>query len=231
MAHKILMVDDDQNICKATNMYLQKERYIVDFAQDGEEALALFHKTNYDLILLDLMLPKLDGWAVCRKIRKRSTVPIIMLTARGQGHEKVEGFQLGADDYIVKPFDPNELLARIKAVLRRTSQDTKISSAPPSDVITLGNVEISPTSFTVKQNGQTLKVTKKEFELLLFLAQHPNRAFERSELIEKIWGWDFEGEDRVIDLYIKRLREKINGEDSWQIKTVWGVGYQLEVRK
>jgi DNA-binding response OmpR family regulator len=227
MTIKIMMVDDDLNICKITSIYLQKAGYEVVFAYDGEQALRLFEQTKVDAIILDLMLPIIDGMKVCETIRRASTVPIIMLTAKGQQTDKIEGLQLGADDYIVKPFDPNELIARIQAVLRRTQTDKKISS---TDLISIGELEINTMNHTVALNCHEIKLPKKEYELLLFLAKHPNRVFSRDELIEMIWGWDFEGEDRVVDLYIKRLRSKLSKAEnqSITIKTVWGVGYQLE---
>jgi DNA-binding response OmpR family regulator len=226
MTTKIMMVDDDLNICKVTSIYLQKAGYEVVVAYDGEQALKLFDTTKVDAIILDLMLPKVDGMQVCEKIRRASTVPIIMLTAKGQTTDKIEGLQLGADDYIVKPFDPNELIARLQAVLRRT-QTVKSSS---TELISIGELEINPMNYTALLNGNEIKLPKKEFELLLFLAKHPNRVFSRDELIEMIWGWDFEGEDRVVDLYIKRLRSKLSKAENQtiMIKTVWGVGYQLE---
>jgi DNA-binding response OmpR family regulator len=226
MTTKIMMVDDDLNICKVTSIYLQKSGYEVVFAYDGEQALKLFDTTKVDAIILDLMLPKVDGMKVCETIRQVSTVPIIMLTAKGQITDKIEGLQLGADDYIVKPFDPNELIARLQAVLRRTQPDKSSST----DLISIGELEINTMNYTVSHNGSELKLPKKEFELLSFLAKHPNRVFSRDELIEMIWGWDFEGEDRVVDLYIKRLRSKLSKtkNQSISIKTVWGVGYQLE---
>lgn len=222
-----MMVDDDLNICKVTSIYLQKAGYEVVFAYDGEQALKLFEQIKVDAIILDLMLPIIDGMKVCETIRRASTVPIIMLTAKGQQTDKIEGLQLGADDYIVKPFDPNELIARLQAVLRRTQIDKKISSA---DLISIGELEINTMNHTVALNSHEIKLPKKEYELLLFLAKHPNRVFSRDELIEMIWGWDFEGEDRVVDLYIKRLRSKLSKAEnqSISIKTVWGVGYQLE---
>jgi DNA-binding response OmpR family regulator len=226
MTTKIMMVDDDLNICKVTSIYLQKAGYEVVFAYDGEQALRLFEQTKVDAIILDLMLPIMDGRKVCETIRRVSTVPIIMLTAKGQQTDKIEGLQLGADDYIVKPFDPNELIARLQAVLRRTQPD-KSSIA---DMLSIGELEINTMNHTVALNGHEIKLPKKEYELLLFLAKHPNRVFSRDELIEMIWGWDFEGEDRVVDLYIKRLRSKLSkaGNQTIAIKTVWGVGYQLE---
>jgi DNA-binding response OmpR family regulator len=226
MTTKIMMVDDDLNICKVTSIYLQKAGYEVVFAYDGEQALRLFEQTKVDAIILDLMLPIMDGRKVCETIRRVSTVPIIMLTAKGQQTDKIEGLQLGADDYIVKPFDPNELIARLQAVLRRTQPD----KSSITDMLSIGELEINTMNHTVALNGHEIKLPKKEYELLLFLAKHPNRVFSRDELIEMIWGWDFEGEDRVVDLYIKRLRSKLSkaGNQTIAIKTVWGVGYQLE---
>jgi DNA-binding response OmpR family regulator len=229
-----MMVDDDLNICKVTSIYLQKAGFEVVFAYDGEEALHLFEKVKVDGVILDLMLPKVDGLKVCEEIRSNSSVPIIMLTAKGQMADKIEGLQLGADDYIVKPFDPNELIARLHAVLRRTS-DYPISSRETSnskELFVLGDLKINTKNHTVSLNSELVKLPKKEFELLLFLVKHPERVFSRDELIEHIWGWDFEGEDRVVDLYIKRLRTKLSKSENATItiKTVWGVGYQLEVR-
>lgn len=226
MTTKIMMVDDDLNICRVTSIYLQKAGYEVVFAYDGDQALKLFDTSKVDAIILDLMLPKVDGMKVCEKIRQASPVPIIMLTAKGQTTDKIDGLQLGADDYIVKPFDPNELIARLQAVLRRTQTD-KVSNP---ELISIGELEINTMTHVVSLNGKDVKLPKKEFELLLFLAKHPNRVFSRDELIEMIWGWDFEGEDRVVDLYIKRLRSKLSKAEnqSIMIKTVWGVGYQLE---
>jgi DNA-binding response OmpR family regulator len=222
MKRNILLVDDDLNICKITSIYLKKAGFEVELAYDGEQALQLFEEKKVDAILLDLMLPKLDGWKVCERIRKISSVPIIMLTARGQTADKIEGLELGADDYLVKPFDPNELIARLNAVLRRTSTGSN------NDSIIIGELEINPQAHTVLLKSMDVKLPRKEFELLLFLAKHPNRVFTREELIERIWGWDFDGEDRVIDLYIKRLRSKLAKNKTVAIKTVWGVGYQLE---
>lgn len=227
MPRKILLVDDDLNICKVTSLYLKKAGFDIVTAYDGEQALGQFEANKVDAIILDIMLPKLDGRKVCEKIRTISSVPIIMLTARGQVVDRIEGLQLGADDYIVKPFDPNELIARLQAVLRRTASDAKDSS---KERVVLGSLEINLHNHLVSVKGDEVKLPRKEFELLVFLAKHPNRVFTRDELIERIWGFDFDGEDRVIDLYIKRLRKKLSIEDnpSFTIKTVWGVGYQLE---
>jgi DNA-binding response OmpR family regulator len=228
MNKKIMLVDDDLNICRVTSIYLKKAGYDIVLAHDGEEALQQFNQLKLDAIILDLMLPKLNGMEVCEKIRRISSVPVIMLTAKGQTSDKIEGLQLGADDYIVKPFDPNELIARLQAVLRRTIDLPP--TATREHVIVRGELEINPEAYTVLVHGQDVKLPRKEFELLVFLVKNPNRVFSRNELIERIWGWDFEGEDRVVDLYIKRLREKLTkaGIQSISIKTVWGVGYQLE---
>jgi DNA-binding response OmpR family regulator len=230
MTRKIMLVDDDPNICKVTSIYLKKAGFEIELANDGEKALQLFYEKKVDAIILDIMLPLVDGWKVCETIRRESNVPIIMLTARGQTSDKIEGLQLGADDYMVKPFDPNELIARLHAVLRRTSVEKIDNKMNHKDSIVVGELEINPINYTVYVHGEAMKLPRKEFELLLFLAKHPNRVFTRDELIEKIWGWDFDGEDRVIDLYIKRLRAKLAKDHilSINIKTVWGVGYQLE---
>jgi DNA-binding response OmpR family regulator len=227
MPRKILLVDDDLNICKVTSLYLKKAGFDIVTAYDGEQAIGEFNAHKVDAIILDIMLPKMDGRRVCEKIRTVSSVPIIMLTARGQVVDRIEGLQLGADDYIVKPFDPNELIARLQAVLRRTVPEDKDSN---KDRVVLGSLEINLQNHLVSVNGDEVKLPRREFELLVFLAKHPNRVFTRDELIERIWGFDFDGEDRVIDLYIKRLRKKLSIEDnpSFSIKTVWGVGYQLE---
>ncbi|MFD2445322.1 response regulator transcription factor [Bacillus sp. CGMCC 1.16607] len=227
MTQKILMIDDDRNICKVTGAYLQRAGFDVEFAYDGEEALQLFHQKKVDVVLLDLMLPKIDGLVVCQKIRKESNVPIIMVTAKGQTVDKIDGLQIGADDYIVKPFDPNELVARIHAILRRTNRIIDENKC----VIRLGELEINTSTYSISVNGANIKLPRKEYELLVFLVKYPNRVFTREELIDKIWGWDFVGEDRVIDLYIKRLRSKLLVEKdlSFSIETIWGVGYKLEV--
>jgi DNA-binding response OmpR family regulator len=227
MSKKIMLVDDDLNICRVTSIYLKKAGYEVIMAHDGEEALFLFNQGKIDAIILDIMLPKLNGMEVCEKIRKISSVPVIMLTAKGQTTDKIEGLQLGADDYIVKPFDPNELIARLQAVLRRV---VEVKPIIQENTIVRGELEINTDTYTVLVHGLDVKLPKKEFELLVFLVKNPNRVFSRNELIERIWGWDFEGEDRVVDLYIKRLREKLTKAkiQSVAIKTVWGVGYQLE---
>jgi DNA-binding response OmpR family regulator len=234
MTKTIMFVDDDQNISRVTGIYLQKAGYQVQFATDGQEALRLFQTRPIDAIILDLMLPKLDGMSVCEKIRQKSNVPIIMLTAKGQTSDKIEGLKIGADDYMVKPFDPNELLARLEAVLRRTTDRqttqsntyTQTNLLRPENEIIIGNLAINSETYTVTVDGQPIKFPKKEFELLQFLAKHPRRVFSRDDLIERIWGWDFDGEDRVIDLYIKRIRAKLK-KATVVIKTVWGVGYQL----
>ncbi|NEW07504.1 response regulator transcription factor [Paenibacillus sp. SYP-B3998] len=226
----VLVVDDDPNICRITKLYLEKSGYSVETAHDGDQALAQFDKLSPDFIVLDLMLPKRDGWAVCQKIRAMSDVPILMLTARGQVEERIEGLQMGADDYLIKPFDPNELVARITTILRRT---TLRSDAPvPTNLYEIGSLRLDAGSHEVTVEGHYVALPKKEYELLLFFLRNPNQVFTREELIAKIWGWDFEGEDRVVDLYIKRLRQKLSAltqrRDDWSIRTVWGVGYKFE---
>lgn len=226
----VLVVDDDPNICRITKLYLEKSGYAVETAHDGEQALAQFEALRPDFIVLDLMLPKRDGWSVCQKIRAMSDVPILMLTARGQVEERIEGLQMGADDYLVKPFDPNELVARIATILRRSTG--RAGSQAQTNVYEVGSLRLDATSHEVTVEGQQVALPKKEYELLLFLVRNPNQVFTREDLIAKIWGWDFEGEDRVVDLYIKRLRQKLSllseREEDWGIRTVWGVGYKFE---
>jgi len=226
----ILVVDDDHNICRITKLYLEKNGYSVLTAYDGEQALAQFAAHRPDFIVLDLMLPKLDGWSVCQRVRAASDVPILMLTARGEVEERIEGLTMGADDYLVKPFDPNELVARIATILRRSSQ--RQVSPLPSDIYEVGSLRVDAASHEVTVEGQQVALPRKEYELLLFLVRNPNQVFTREDLIARIWGWDFEGEDRVVDLYIKRLRQKLTvfteRQTDWSIRTVWGVGYKFE---
>ncbi len=224
--YSIMVVDDDENIGQLIKLYLEKEGYSVECVTDGVDAINRFKINSYDLIVLDIMLPGLDGWEVCKEIRKTSDVPIIMLTAKGETFDKVLGLELGADDYVVKPFDPKELVARVKAVLRRHKpfkEDNKQVSYP--------NITISMTDYTVRYHSQAIELPPKELELLYFLASNPNRVFTREQLLEHVWGFDFFGDSRTVDVHIKRLREKFNREDDvWQIKTVWSVGYKFEVK-
>lgn len=223
---KILVVDDDKHIAELLSLYLNKEGYETKEAYTGAEAVKVFKEFSPNLILLDLMLPEMDGYQVCSEIRKSSSVPIIMLTAKGETFDKVLGLELGADDYVVKPFDPKEIIARIKAVLRRYS--TK--EADESDEIIYDNIVINYTNYSVTYHDESLELPPKEFELLYFLATRPNQVFTRDQLLDKIWGYDFVGDSRTVDVHIKRLREKLNFEDKWSIKTVWGVGYKFEVK-
>ncbi len=222
----ILLMDDDENICKVIKLYLEKEGMTLLTAYDGKSGLEIFSRENPDLVLLDIMMPGMSGIDVIKEIRKKSGTPVIMLTAKGDTFDKVLALELGADDYIVKPFEPKELLARIKAVIRRSE------SAPEEENKTLKyeNLEISISEYTVIYCGKKLELPPKELELLYFLASHPNKVFTREQLLQKVWEFDFYGDSRTVDVHIKRLREKLGEQPSWQIKTVWGVGYKFEVR-
>ncbi|HHU79373.1 MAG TPA: response regulator transcription factor [Clostridiales bacterium] len=225
-AHRIMVVEDDYSINQLIKLYLEKEGFRVEPFHDGYQALSAFRANPPSLVVLDIMLPGLDGWDICREIRKISDIPIIMLTAKGETFDKVLGLELGADDYMVKPFDPKELIARIKAVLRRhkpMTDNTREVSYP--------NLTVSLTDYTVTYHGKKLEVPPKELELLYFLASNPNKVFTREQLLEQVWGFDFYGDSRTVDVHIKRIREKLNEADNnWQIKTVWGVGYKFEVK-
>ena len=222
---KVLIVDDDAHIAELISLYLNKEGYQTKEAHSGRKAVEEFSAFSPHLVLLDIMLPEIDGYQVCREIRKMSNVPIIMLTAKGETFDKVLGLELGADDYIVKPFDSKELVARVKAVLRRfdKTEDT-------SKQIVVPNMAINPSTYTVTYHGQTLELPPKEFELLYFLAAHPNQVFTREQLLDRIWGYEFMGDTRTVDVHMKRVREKMPNEDVWNLKTVWGVGYKFEFR-
>ena len=225
---KILLVDDDANIRQLVDLYLEKEGFEVDMAADGNEAVKKFKAAPPNLMLLDLMLPGLDGMQVCREVRKTSNLPIIMLTARDETFDKVLGLELGADDYIVKPFDPKELIARVKAVLRRF----QTADAPEKELVFPG-LTINISQYTVTYMGRELEMPPKELELLYFLASHKGMVFTREQLLEQVWGYDYVGESfRTVDVHVKRLREKLSGgeELGWSIKTVWGVGYKFEVK-
>ncbi|MDE6357306.1 MAG: response regulator transcription factor [Eubacteriales bacterium] len=223
---KILIVDDDEHIAELLSLYLNKEGYETKEVYSGKKAIEEFSNFSPHLVLLDIMLPEIDGYQVCREIRKISFVPVIMLTAKGETFDKVLGLELGADDYIVKPFDSKELVARVKAVLRR--YETKEDSKGNSNQIVVPNMTINPTTYIVTYHGEQLELPPKEFELLSFLAQHPNQVFTREKLLDKIWGYEFVGDTRTVDVHIKRLREKMPYDDIWSIKTVWGVGYKFE---
>jgi len=227
MQASILVVDDDVNICELVRLYLEKDGFSVTCAHDGEAALQRFKSGKFDLIVLDLMLPGLDGMDVCREIRRTSAVPIIMLTAKGETLDKILGLELGADDYIVKPFEPKELVARVKAVLRRT-QGTPGEEAR---TVSYPGLTISLENYEMTVGDTPLSVPPKELELLYHLASHPNRVYTREQLLEEVWGFDYFGDSRTVDVHVKRLREKLEGaECGWQLKTVWGVGYKFEVK-
>ena len=225
---KIMVVDDDKNICELLRLYLEKEGYQVVIANDGKEAVELNEQEDPELILLDIMLPQLDGWQVCREIRKKSQVPIIMLTAKGEVFDKVLGLELGADDYIVKPFETKEVVARIKAVLRRTGQN----QGETVKEVKYDKLSINLTNYELKVNGVQVDTPPKEMELIYHLASNPNRVFTRDQLLDEVWGFDYYGDSRTVDVHVKRLREKLEGvSDKWALKTVWGVGYKFEVKE
>ena len=226
---KIMVVDDDKNICELLRLYLEKEGYQVVIANDGKEAVELNEKEDPELILLDIMLPQLDGWQVCREIRKKSSRPIIMLTAKGEVFDKVLGLELGADDYVVKPFETKEVIARINAVLRRSGK--KSEEDLENKVVTYENLSINLTNYELKVKGVPVDTPPKEMELIYHLASNPNRVFTRDQLLDEVWGFDYYGDSRTVDVHVKRLREKLEGvSDKWALKTVWGVGYKFEVK-
>ena len=224
---KILIVDDDPKISDLLKMYFENEGYDVKLAADGSEGLNYFKMYEPDLVLLDIMLPKKDGWQVCREIREISSKPVIMVTAKGEVFDKVLGLELGADDFVTKPFDMKELSARVKAVLRRYQAHTRQSD---DEVIKFENIEISLQKYELKLRGKSVDVPPKELELLYFLASNYNRVFTRDQLLDKVWGFDYLGDSRTVDVHVKRLREKLEGvSDKWVLKTVWGVGYKFEL--
>lgn len=227
MNSKILIVDDESNIVELIRLYLENEGFTAISAKDGNEAISKFRTESPDLIILDIMIPEPDGWQVCREIRRSSNVPIIMLTAKSETFDKVLGLELGADDYLTKPFEAKELVARVKAVLRRS--DTK--EVEQSKEITYQNLSVNIENYELRIQGNIIEVPPKELELLYFLASNPNHVYTREQLLEEVWGFDYFGDSRTVDVHIKRLREKLEGvEGNWQLKTVWGVGYKFEVR-
>lgn len=228
---KILIVDDDENIADLISLYLTKECFDTKKVTDGEEALKVFKTYEPNLILLDLMLPGVDGYEVCREIRKDSSVPIIMLSAKGETFDKVLGLELGADDYIIKPFDSKELVARVKAVLRRYKNQPKSeSSKKSSDVVEYPDLLVSLTDYTVRYMGKNIDMPPKEIELLHFLASSPNQVFTREQLLDRIWGYEYIGDTRTVDVHVKRIREKINDHPAWSLSTVWGIGYKFDTK-
>lgn len=223
MKQNILVIDDDKNIREVVKLYLRKEGYEVTEAADGAIGVDLFFGKQYDLVILDIMMPVQDGIETIKQIRVKSNVPVIMLTAKGETFDKVLALELGADDYIVKPFDPKELVARVKAVIRRSNQEDK------SDILEYPNLKIDMQNYQVIYDGKEVQMPPKEIELLYFLASRPNKVFTRDQLLEQVWGFEYFGDSRTVDVHIKRLREKFKDDEPWQIKTVWGVGYKFEI--
>ena len=228
--NKILVVDDDKNICELLRLYLEKEGYDVILAFDGKEGIDKFKSQNPDLILLDVMMPNIDGWQVCRKIRETSDCPIIMLTAKSETIDKVLGLELGADDYVVKPFDAKEVVARIKAILRRTSKTDGVEN-DNKKIVNFNNLSINLESYELRVGSNIIDTPPKELELLYHLASNPNRVYTRDQLLDEVWGFEYYGDSRTVDVHVKRLREKLEGVcEDWSLKTVWGVGYKFEVK-
>ena len=228
---KILIVDDDNNIAELISLYLTKECYDTKIVNDGEQALIAFEHYKPNMLLLDLMLPGIDGYQVCREIRAKSDVPIIMLSAKGEVFDKVLGLELGADDYILKPFDSKELVARVKAVLRRF-QPAKPEAYASGDIkcVEYPGLIVNLSNYSVTYDGQQIDMPPKELELLYFLASSPNQVFTREQLLDNIWGYEYVGDTRTVDVHVKRLREKIKDKPTWRIATVWGIGYKFEVK-
>ena len=230
---RILIVDDDENIAELISLYLLKECFDTEIVGDGEQALVKFKEYKPQLILLDIMLPGIDGYDVCREIRKSSNVPIIMLSAKGEVFDKVLGLKIGADDYMIKPFDSNELVARVQAVLRRVAQNEaadETASEEEKDCVKYDGLTVDLTGYSVIYNGKAIDMPPKEMELLYFLASSPNQVFTREQLLDQIWGYDYIGDTRTVDVHVKRIREKIKDGKNWSIATVWGIGYKFEVK-
>lgn len=232
---RVLIVDDDANIAELISLYLTKECYETLIVYDGEEALRVFKEFKPSIILLDLMLPGIDGYQVCRELRTTSQVPIIMLSAKGEIFDKVLGLELGADDYMIKPFDSKELVARVKAVLRRyhaapSAPAVPVTSKQQGDYVEYPNLLVNLTNYSVTYNNRSVEMPPKELELLYFLASSPNQVFTREQLLDHIWGYEYIGDTRTVDVHIKRLREKIKDNNYWALTTVWGIGYKFEVK-
>lgn len=227
MSDKILVVDDDQNICELLRLYLEKDGYETKAAYDGQQAIELAESFEPNLILLDIMLPKYDGWQVCREVRKKSDVPIIMLTAKGETFDKILGLELGADDYVTKPFDTKEVMARVRAVLRRSNSGAKSELLE----VKYDKLRINLTNYELVVDGKLIDTPPKELELIYHLASNPNRVYTRDQLLDEVWGFDYYGDSRTVDVHVKRIREKLeNISEEWSVKTVWGVGYKFEVK-
>ena len=226
---RILIVDDDLNICELLRLYLEKDGFQTEIVTDGITAVESFKKLNPDMVLLDIMLPGMDGWQICREIRKTSQTPIIMLTAKGETFDKVLGLELGADDYITKPFETKEVIARIKAVLRRSSSKEVTETAKKE--VSFDKLSINLTNYELKVDGKAVDTPPKELELIFHLASNPNRVYTRDQLLDEVWGFEYYGDSRTVDVHVKRLREKLEGvSDEWELKTVWGVGYKFETK-
>ena len=231
---RVLIVDDDESIAELISLYLTKECYETRMVHDGEAALTAFAEFKPDMVLLDLMLPGIDGYQVCREIRKSSDTPVIMLSAKGEVFDKVLGLELGADDYMIKPFDSKELVARVKAVLRRCRAKEKKQPASADTVaktVSYPDLEVNMTNYSVKYKGEIVDMPPKELELLYFLASSPNQVFTREQLLDNIWGYEYIGDTRTVDVHVKRLREKLPDNENWRIATVWGIGYKFEAAK
>ena len=227
---RILIVDDDESISDLLSLYLIKEQYDTKIAADGETALACFDEFDPSLIILDLMLPGIDGYGVCREIRTKSKVPIIVLSAKGDTFDKVLALELGADDYVEKPFDTKEIIARVKAALRRAAYTTPVESSNDVDKVSYPGLSINITEYSVMYNNEPVNMPPKEIELLYLLAKTPNHVFTREQLLDKIWGYEYLGDTRTVDVHIKRIREKINDHEMWKISTIWGIGYKFELK-
>ena len=224
MSKKILIVEDDGNIRELLRLYLEREGYEITEAANGEEGVELWRKSNPDMILLDVMMPIMDGWQVCKIIRKESKVPIIIMTAKGETFDKVNGLEMGADDYIVKPLEMREVIARVRAIFRRLAPED-------SGKISFDKLTVDKQAYDLIVDGKRVDAPPKEIELLYFLASNPNRVFTRAQLLDDVWGFDYFGDTRTVDVHVKRLREKLEGvSDKWDLKTVWGVGYKFETR-
>ena len=229
MGYKILVADDDNNVCDLLKLYLENEGYELITANDGAKAVSSFKIYEPDIVLLDIMMPRKDGWQVCREIRKKSNVPIIMITAKSETFDKVLGLELGADDYITKPFETKEVIARIKAVLRRSSSVS--STTETTKEVNFDKLSINLTNYELKVDGKAIDTPPKELELIFHLANNPNRVYTRDQLLDEVWGFEYYGDSRTVDVHVKRLREKLEGtSDKWELRTVWGVGYKFETK-
>ncbi|MBR6390752.1 MAG: response regulator transcription factor [Lachnospiraceae bacterium] len=228
---KILIVDDDENIAELISLYMTKECFETMMVHDGESALTAIDTFEPDLMLLDIMLPGMDGYQVCREVRNRMNLPIIMLSAKGEVFDKVLGLELGADDYIEKPFDSKELVARVKAVLRRFRNTPAETRSDDTEYVEYPDLKVNRTDYSVIYRGESIDMPPKELELLYFLAASPNHVFTREQLLDQIWGYEYIGDTRTVDVHIKRLREKLGDHDDWKISTIWGIGYKFEVRR